>query len=738
MTRAPHRSVPPADRTQVPSPPPVPDTLAADDYRAFEGGGVEADAFAAALEARTRALADGGAHDAIAAFLRRTYDYPALGSAADYRGGTFRFHRAPDRPHGTLARVSRDDPYGEPERVLVDPVALDPAGRTSIGGWWIDDAGRRAVVTLTEGGSDRQVLRVIDLASGNWLPDRLERIRFASVAWAPDGASFLYNAHLGEAEARERFGDEASNGVGRHLRRFLVLRHRLGTEQGEDGVVADAADTPERIVFVSARRGERVELLAATEGTDWRAEARWRFRGTDEPWRLLQRMGEAETHFLAARRIEGMSSVPEPHDPDQTERWHVWAWTDRDAPRGRLVRFVLADALRPERWRTIVDEERPQGRALEGARVGENHLVALHFTGSAHELTVYDLDGANPRPVPLPTGEASASLWRRRPGEEAFDLRLSTRTADASIHRLDPIEGTLTQIVPSRSPTAMPDAPTLRIDVPVSDGERVPVSIVHAPGRPPGPDTPMLLTAYGGFGAVVMPYFDPLALAFVAMGGAVATAHIRGGGEKGRAWHEAARRDGRQRAFGDFIEVADHLVAKGSASRERLAIRGASNGGLLVAAVVSQSPDLCAAAVSEVPVTDMLRFHTHHAGPAWIPEYGDPDDPHDAAHLRAYSPLHNVPVAPHPPVLIVTGENDDRVAPWHAHKWAAALIREGASPANVHLAVERDIGHGFGRSREQDVEGDARVLAFLARHLGMDAGDLRPGRQASPLLPGSS
>ena len=683
----------------------VADALAADHYRAFEEPGEEARAFLAALEARTEARLAGPARKRIAAFLRRAMDYPVFGMHGRLpgpRGGEVAYlhHRAADAAQGTLARAAADDPFGADPEAVIDPAALDPSGITSLHGWWIAEDGRHAAYTLSQGGSDRQVLGVRDLATGEDLLETPEGIRFTNVAWAPDGRSFLYNRHLTPEEEAARHGEGAA---GLHYRRFVVCRHRLGTDQARDEIVADWSDRPEMIVWPHRRRGSEAEFLQAARGTDEKGALLWRPAGSDEAWRLVQREGEADTSAIAVRRIDGGLTL--------------FAFTDRDAPSGRVVAVDLEGDARPAAWRTVVPET---DRALQWATVTLGHVLARYHTGTAHELVRHGLDGLDPTPVSLPGGEQSLAPWRAHPDAAEVFVLTSARAAGTGTLRLDPATLAVEKLAQPRSPEARPDAVTLRLDLEMDDGEAVPVSVAHPPDRPLGPGTPLLISAYGGFGVTPAPGFSPFVAAVLAMGGAFAWAHIRGGGERGRAWHEAARGPRRERAFDDLAGVVDALVGRGLASRGRVAIQGGSNGGLLVAAVLCRRPDLCGAVLCKVPVTDMLRFATHHAGPAWIPEYGDPDDPADAAVLRAYSPLHNVPAAPHPPILITTAENDDRVAPWHASKFAAALICDGASPERVHLAVERAAGHGFGRSREQIVEGDAAQLAFLAGALGMD------------------
>jgi prolyl oligopeptidase len=257
--------------------------------------------------------------------------------------------------------------------------------------------------------------------------------------------------------------------------------------------------------------------------------------------------------------------------------------------------------------------------------------------------------------------------------------------------------------------------------VTASDGARVPLFITHRAGAVPDGSHRVLLYGYGGFDIPITPAFNRADALFVQRGGVLAVACLRGGGEYGRAWHDAGRLDNKQRVFDDFCDCARWLAASGWAHRRRIGINGGSNGGLLVGACVTQHPELFGAAVPEVGVLDMLRFDLFTIGSAWKSDFGDPDDAHDFAVLRAYSPLHNVhPGAAYPPVLVTTGDHDDRVVPGHSFKFAATMQAavEGSTAGPVLIRVETSTGHGHGKPTSKAIAERADVIAFLEWALG--------------------
>jgi prolyl oligopeptidase len=269
------------------------------------------------------------------------------------------------------------------------------------------------------------------------------------------------------------------------------------------------------------------------------------------------------------------------------------------------------------------------------------------------------------------------------------------------------------------------DAGTFAVEqvfYPSTDGTDVPLFLVRAAATVVSPDTPTLLTAYGGFAITNTPGYSSATVAFCEAGGVWAVAGIRGGGEYGEDWHRAGMLASKQQCFDDFHAAADWLVAEGRTSRDRLCIRGGSNGGLLVGAAITQRPELCRAAICAVPLLDMLRYHRFLIGALWVPEYGDPDDPEQFAVLAAYSPYHHVAEGTaYPATLITTAESDSRVDPLHARKFAARLLAATSTPDErpVLVRIETRAGHGVGKPAWKQADEGADIWAFAFWQLGM-------------------
>jgi prolyl oligopeptidase len=294
------------------------------------------------------------------------------------------------------------------------------------------------------------------------------------------------------------------------------------------------------------------------------------------------------------------------------------------------------------------------------------------------------------------------------------------RTSDTH-YRYDVATNDLTLVHKDPAPEDLSSAIIDIVWATSKDETRIPMTVIRLPKTERNGKVPVLMTGYGGYGVSMMPTFSTSALHWVRHGGAYVVTHLRGGGEFGQAWHDGGRLHNKQNTFDDFIACAETMIAEGWTRPERLAIEGGSNGGLLVTACMLQRPDLFGAVVANVPTTDMLRFHKFTAGGFWILDYGSPDDPEDFKVLRGYSPLHNVKSgAKYPPILITTGDHDDRVVPAHAYKFAATL-QEIAHPDNVVLLrVDRRAGHGMGKPMEKIIAERADIDAFLVRALKLE------------------
>jgi prolyl oligopeptidase len=392
----------------------------------------------------------------------------------------------------------------------------------------------------------------------------------------------------------------------------------------------------------------------------------------------------------------------------------LYVHTNLDAPKYRLV---AVDLRRPARanWRTVIPET---ANTLEGVTLAGGRLFAQYLADVKSQVTVHDLAGKQVGTLPLPGVGTLAGLSGREDGTELF-YGFTSYLTPASVYRYDVRTG-------RSEPFFTPDVPfdasgyeTEQVFYNSKDGTRVPMFVVHKKGLPRDGSHPTMLYAYGGFNISMQPGFSASVAAWLDMGGVYAVPNLRGGGEYGEAWHQAGKLERKQNVFDDFIGAAEYLIANKYTSPQKLAIRGGSNGGLLVGAAMTQRPDLFAVALPAVGVMDMLRYDKFSAGVFWVPEYGSAGDPKLFPTLAKYSPLHNLkPGTCYPATLTTTADHDDRVVPSHSFKWASALQAAQGCERPVLIRVETQGSHGY-RPLDKQIAEQADITAFTARNLGM-------------------
>jgi prolyl oligopeptidase len=472
-----------------------------------------------------------------------------------------------------------------------------------------------------------------------------------------------------------------------------VLRHRLGTAQSADDTVFSAADQPEWIPGVTATDDGRFVVVWIGRGTN--PENQLHVLDTTDPQAALQPL--VADHSCQAAVVGNVGEM-------------FYLATDDAAERRRIVVVDLASPAK-ESWREVVPEV---ADTLQDAHLLGGRLVAHYLHDATSALRIFDLDGSPVGEIPLPglvtvteiTGHAESPL---------VHFGVTSFTDPGSLWAHDLSTGLTQQIASSEVSTDVASLVTRQAFVNSPDGTRVPVFVVHRADVRPTGDVPVILYGYGGFEIPLTPAFSALRAVWVERGGVWAVANLRGGGEYGRAWHDAGRLANKQNVFDDFCAVARWLAGDSGWSRaDRIAIHGGSNGGLLVGACLTQHPELFGAAVPAVGVLDMFRFHKFTIGWAWTSDYGDPEDPEAFGWLRSYSPLHNIrPGTTYPPTLVLTGDHDDRVAPGHSFKFAATLqaARMGDVPALIR--VETSAGHGAGKPTQKLIDEGADLLAFV-------------------------
>jgi prolyl oligopeptidase len=577
-------------------------------------------------------------------------------------------------------------------RVLIDPNTLSADGTVALSGLSISRDGKLAAYGLSASGSDWQEWRVRDVATGVDLADHIQWVRFSGVTFTADGTGFFYSRYDAPAAG------ETHTAVA--LNQKLCF-HRLGTPQADDQLVYARPDQPEWGFGAGVTEDGRYLAIDIWHGTSPRNRFFYRDLTADGPVVELLAAADASYHLIG------------------NDGPRFWFLTDLDAPRRKVIEI---DLRQPERsaWRELIPERED---ALETVSFVGGKFLAHYLVHATSRIELFARDGAPLGPLPLPGLGSVGGLGGHQDDPETF-FAFTSFTTPTSIYRYDVATGKTTLF---RAPKVDFDPAayeTRQVFATSRDGTRVPMFLVHKKGLAPGGDHPTLLYGYGGFGISLTPAFEVSRLVWMEQGGIHAIANLRGGGEYGEAWRLAGTKHARQNVFDDFIACAEWLVGEKWTTPSRLAISGSSNGGLLVGACLTQRPELYGAALPDVGVLDMLRFHKFTIGWAWISDYGSPDDPEDFAVLRRYSPLHNVREGVrYPAVMVTTADTDDRVVAAHSYKFAAALQAvqpEDAPP--ILLRVDVRAGHGAGKPTKKIIAAIADRQAFLARALDLSRG----------------
>lgn len=600
-------------------------------------------------------------------------------------GRTRYFHlRLPRRAQQPVL-FYRDGPRGR-SRAVVDPRREGPGSTTSILQVIPSWSGSKVVFGLSVHGSDRTALRVRSVGARRDL-EKIPDIRYANVAWLHDGSGFYYST----------WPEPGPKGPQRSPHVFF---HGLGTSAKSDrplfGQVLDARQSVADLVLDPEDRG----LLIAVERLSSSSDLYYLDRTRSEPVRPL-------VTGLGALFLGGGSMV--------VRGGLVICVTDHRAPRRRVVAIPIA---RPDEdsWRELVPEAEDvlDGMALLGGR-----LVLRYLRGAASRLEVRALDGTRAREIPLPGLGTVFWPFGEFEGEEAV-FTFSSFEVPPTNFRCRLSQGRPTVLDRSLLRSPRPWLTTRQVRCRSRDGTEVPMFLVHRRRFRPNGRAPALLEGYGGFGLSYLPFFEYSILPFVRDGGVYAVANLRGGGEYGKPWHEDGKRERKQNVFDDFAAAAEWLVGEGYSDSSRLAIKGRSNGGLLVGALLTQRPELFRASVCGAPVLDMLRYHRFDGGALWEPEYGCADEPQAFEYLWKYSPYHRVrDGVSYPATLITTADTDTRVNPLHARKMAARLQAATSADSPILLRTEHNAGHGFGRSVRQVAEELADTWSFVYDQLGL-------------------
>lgn len=577
---------------------------------------------------------------------------------------------------------------GAQPRVLLDPKTLSADGTMAVSTMDVSPDGRIAAYTLSEAGSDMQTMRFRDVATGADVHEELPGLRFTNATWDPDGKGVTYTKSLAK--------DKSVDGMA-----FGVFHHVLGTPMSQDRELFSMPQLENSSVDAMRVHPEDPYLFfRVSSGTN------------PETGVFVQRPGAAKVEQVVA---PGIAEVTPFHREGET----LFAVTDQGAPRKRVVAIDM-NAPAIDNWKTVVPEGTEPGSTITSAQVAGGKLVLNWAKGGADAMEVRAMDGTKLHDVPLPVA-STVAFGDVKPGARTFEMSIGGYLTPGDRYRYDVDTNELTFVKKNEIPSDLTKVAEVERKMATSkDGTQIPMWVVKPKGMKLDGTTPTILYSYGGFNNPLTPGFSYQAAHWVSQGGVWVVANLRGGGEFGKEWYDGGRLKNKQNTFDDLAATAKQLFADGITSPQHLAINGGSNGGLTTAVTSQQYPELFGAVVSEVPVTDMLRFHTNNFGAAWMSDYGDPRKKEDFDVSFKYSPLHNVRPASevrYPPTLVMTGDHDDRVAPWHAMKWAAARQAAGQMD-NTFLRVAERAGHGAGKPTTKVIEEAADRYAFYVQTIG--------------------
>lgn len=567
---------------------------------------------------------------------------------------------------------------GQPE-VFIDPNKMSKEGTTAINIVGVSDDDKYLAYSKQEAGSDWAEIHAMEIATKKKLPDVLKWVKFSGAEWHKDG--FFYSRYPAPAAGSELSGNNQYHSV---------YYHKLGDDQSKDKLVYEDRKNPNMYHNCAISEDNKYIFLYAAPGTDGYA-VYFRELDKDGPFKVL---------------FEGYankSSVVHHHNGK------FLVQTDIDAPKYRLVEV---DPAKPQKanWKEIIPESED---LLQGVSTGGGKLFANYLKNATDRYYQLEYAGSGKKEIQLP-GLGSAGGFGAKEKYKTLFYTFTSFIYPSTIFKYDIETGKSEPFFKSELKFNPEDYVEKQVFYKSKDGTDVSMFLVHRKDLKMTGQNPCYLYGYGGFNVSLTPSFSVTRLPLLENGGVFAMPNLRGGGEYGEEWHKAGMLLKKQNVFDDFIAAAEYLIAQKYTAKEKLAIAGGSNGGLLVGACMTQRPDLFAVAFPAVGVMDMLRYHKFTVGKGWIPEYGSSDDPEHFKNLLAYSPLHNLKEGvSYPATLITTADHDDRVVPAHSFKFAAQLQKSHKGKTPVLIRIETNAGHGAGKPIAKVIEEQADIWSFL-------------------------
>lgn len=573
--------------------------------------------------------------------------------------------------------------------VFLDPNTFSEDGTTSLAQLTFSENGDIAAYSISEGGSDWRKIIVIDADTGEQLEEPLVDVKFSGISWK-DNDGFYYSSY------DKPEGSELSAKTDQHK----LYYHELGTDQADDKLVFGGSDA-EKHRYVGGYVTEDNRYLVVTAANSTSGNKLF-IKDLTQPDSKLVTVMDNTDYDTSVLTSNGTT---------------LYLETNKEAPNGRVV-TVDASQPTPNNWQDFI----AHSENVLNPSTGAGYIFAEYMVDAVSQVQQYDYDGNKVRDIELP-GVGSAGGFSGKEEADTIYYSFTNYSTPQTIYSFDPESGESDVYEASGADFDSSQYVSKQVFYTSKDGTKVPMIITHKKGMELDGSNPTILYGYGGFNISLTPSFSIANAAWLEMGGVYAVANLRGGGEYGKEWHKAGTKLQKQNVFDDFIAAAEYLIDEDYTSTERLAVRGGSNGGLLVGAVMTQRPELFSVALPAVGVLDMLRYHTFTAGAGWAYDYGTAEDSKEMfEYLLGYSPVHNVEKGvEYPATLITTGDHDDRVVPAHSFKFAAQLQDKAGGDDPQLIRIETNAGHGAGTPVSKTIEQYSDIFGFTLYHMGYEA-----------------
>lgn len=613
--------------------------------------------------------------------LREIWNYEKIG--APFKEGDYTYFYKND---GLQAQsvLYRTDKNGKTE-VFLDPNKFSDKGTTSLSQLSFNKKGNLAAYSISEGGSDWNKIIIIDAITKKQIDETLQDVKFSGISWKGDDG-FYYSSY-----DKPKEGTVLSGMTDRHK----VYYHKLGTKQAQDQLIFGGDKTPRRYLGANVSDDERFLIISAANATNGN-----------------------ELYIKDLTKNEDFVQINSGFDINadvvDTNGDEIFIYTDKDAVNKRLVKTNIKNP-EPQNWIDVI----PETKDVLGISKGGEYFYATYMTDAIDQVKQYDKTGRLIREITLPGKGNVSGFYGKKTAKDIY-YSFSNYITPGTIYKYNPETGTSEVYNKPNVKFNSDDYVSEQVFYTSKDGTRIPMMINYKKGTKLDGKNPTILYSYGGFNISLQPGFSVVNAVWMDNGGIYAVPNIRGGGEYGKEWHDAGTKLQKKNVFDDFIAAGEYLQEKGYTSKEYMAMSGRSNGGLLVGATMTMRPDLAKVAFPGVGVLDMLRYNKFTAGAGWAYDYGTAEDSKEMfEYLKSYSPVHNVRKGVcYPSTMIITSDHDDRVVPSHSFKFGAELQEKQSCNNPVLVRIEKNAGHGAGRSTEQVISENADLLSFALWEMG--------------------